>query len=104
MKRDKRNRLESGGWRVGGARDFLELSDTDVEYIELRFSLAALLRRQRTSLSYTQTEVAKLIGSSQSRVAKMEAGDPSVSVDLLIRALLALGVNRTQLGKAIAAR
>jgi transcriptional regulator with XRE-family HTH domain len=50
---------------------------------------------------YTQTEVADLIGSSQSRVAKMEAGDPSVSVDLLIRTLLALGANRRQVGRAI---
>ena len=66
-------------------------------------SLAALLRKRRESLGYTQTEVADLIGSSQSRVAKMEAGDPSVSVDLLIRTLLALGVNRKQVGRAIGA-
>jgi len=101
MKADKRRRLESKGWKVGSAQDFLDLTDEDVEYIELHLSLAALLRKRRSSLGYTQTELADLLGSSQSRVAKMEAGDPSVSVDLLIRTLLALGTNRRQLGRAI---
>ena len=101
MKAAKRRRLEAAGWKVGSAQDFLGLTDEDVEYIELHLSLAALLTKRRKSLGYTQTEVADLIGSSQSRVAKMEAGDPSVSIDLLIRTLLALGVNRKQVGRAI---
>ena len=103
MKAAKRRRLEAAGWKVGSAQDFLHLTDEDVEYIELHLSLAALLTSRRKSLGYTQTQVADLIGSSQSRVAKMEAGDPSVSVDLLIRTLLALGVNRKQVGRAIGA-
>ena len=89
--------------KFGSAQDFLGLTDDEAEYIELQLSLAALLRKRRQSVGYTQTEVADLIGSSQSRVAKMEAGDPSVSVDLLIRTLLALGVNRKQVGRAIGA-
>lgn len=97
----KRRRLEAAGWKVGSAQDLLRLTDEDVEYIELHLSLAALLTKRRKSLGYTQTEVAALVGSSQSRVAKMEAGDPTVSVDLLIRALLALGVSRKQVGRAI---
>jgi DNA-binding XRE family transcriptional regulator len=103
MTQTKRRRLEDQGWRFGSARDFLELTGEDVEFIELHFALAALLAKRRRSLGYTQTEVADLIGSSQSRVAKMEAGDPTVSVDLLIRTLLALGVNRKQVGRAIGA-
>jgi DNA-binding XRE family transcriptional regulator len=103
MKPAKRRRLEAAGWKVGSAQDFLGLTDEDVEYIELHLSLAALLTKRRKSLGYTQTEVADLIGSSQSRVAKMEAGDPSVSIDLLIRTLLALGVDRKQVGRAIGA-
>jgi DNA-binding XRE family transcriptional regulator len=102
MKQSKRRRLEAQGWKLGSAKDFLNLTDEDVEFIELHFALAALLAKRRKSLGYTQTEVADLIGSSQSRVAKMEAGDPTVSVDLLIRTLLALGVNRKQVGRAIA--
>ena len=103
MKPSKRRRLEAQGWKFGSAKDFLSLTDEDVEYIELHLSLAALLKKRRESLGYTQTELADLIDSSQSRVAKMEAGDPSVSVDLLIRALFALGVNRKQVGRAIGA-
>ena len=103
MKQEKRRRLEAQGWKFGSTKDFLGLTDEDVEYIELHLSLAALLKKRRESLGYTQTQVAHLIGSSQSRVAKMEAGDPSVSVDLLIRTLLALGMNRKQVGRAIGA-
>jgi DNA-binding XRE family transcriptional regulator len=103
MKPAKRRRLEAAGWKVGSARDFLRLTDEDVEYIELHLSLADLLTKRRKSLGHTQAQVADLIGSSQSRVAKMEAGDPSVSIDLLVRALLALGVNRKQVGRAIGA-
>ena len=99
----KRRRLEAAGWKVGSTQDFLNLTDEDADYIELHLSLAALLTKRRKSLRYTQTQVADLIGSSQSRVAKMEAGDPSVSIDLLIRTLLALGVNRKQVGRAIGA-
>ncbi|MEM7437754.1 MAG: helix-turn-helix transcriptional regulator [Myxococcota bacterium] len=103
MKSTKRKRLEAEGWKVGSAQDFLSLTDEEVEYIELQLSLAALLAKRRKSLGYTQTEVANIIGSSQSRVAKMEAGDPSVSVDLIIRALLALGANRKHVARAIGA-
>jgi DNA-binding XRE family transcriptional regulator len=103
MKQSKRRRLEAKGWKFGSAKEFVHLTDEDVEYIELHLSLAALLKKRRQSLRYTQTEVADLISSSQSRVAKMEAGDPSVSIDLLIRSLLALGVNRKQMGRAIGA-
>jgi len=101
--RSKRRRLEAQGWRLGSAKDFLDLTDEEAEYIELHLSLAALLTERRKSLGYIQTELADLIGSSQSRVAKMEAGDPSVSVNLLIGALLALGLNRGQVGRAIGA-
>jgi DNA-binding XRE family transcriptional regulator len=101
MKESKRRRLEAQGWKFGSAKDFLGLTDEEAEYIEVHLALAALLAKRRKSLGYTQTEVADLIGSSQSRVAKMEAGDPSVSVDLLIRTLLALGANRRQVGRAI---
>jgi DNA-binding XRE family transcriptional regulator len=101
MKAPKRRRLESMGWKFGSAKDFLNLTDEDVEYIELHLSLSALLTKRRKSLGYTQTEVADLIGSSQSRVAKMEAGDPSVSVDLLVRTLLTLGAKRKQVGRAM---
>ncbi len=52
----------------------------------------------------TQEDLARLIKSSQSRVAKMEAGDPTVSIDLLIRSLLALGTNKNTLAKMLSSR
>jgi predicted transcriptional regulator len=52
----------------------------------------------------TQVALAKALQSSQSRVAKMEAGDPTVSLDLLVRSLLALGASNRDLAAIIASR
>jgi DNA-binding transcriptional regulator YiaG len=102
MKKAKKQRLESAGWRVGGAKDFLNLSDAESAVIEVRLMLARALRELRQRRNVSQAALAKELGSSQSRVAKMEAGDPSVSVDLLLRSLFALGSTAAQVGKAIA--
>lgn len=101
MHEDKKKRLEASGWRVGTVAEFLELSPEEEEYIELKLRLADGFRRRRAQKQLTQADVAKLIRSSQSRVAKMEAGDPSVSLDLLIRSLFALGASRTELARII---
>ncbi len=98
----KRARLEAAGWRFGDAADFLELTPEEAAFIELKVALFVHLRRLRVQSGWTQAQVAERIGSSQSRVAKMEAGDPSVSLDLVIRTLLALGVSREELGSIIA--
>ena len=91
MESTKRARLEKAGWRVGTSKDFLGLSQEEAAYIELKLSLAKAFAEKRRSLGLSQTAVAKRIKSSQSRVAKMEAGDPSVSIDLLVKSLFALG-------------
>jgi predicted XRE-type DNA-binding protein len=101
MREDKRRRLEDRGWRVGGAKDFLALSDQEAQYIEMKLKLAEGLREKRRQRRFTQGDVAKLLHSSQSRVAKMESADPSVSIDLIIRSLLALGSSHPELGKII---
>ena len=103
MRKAKKERLEKKGWKVGTVQDFLGLSDEEAAYVELRFRLATALRTQRQKKRLSQSELAKRIGSSQSRVAKMEAGDPSVSLDLLIRSLLALGASSRDLARAISA-
>src|SRR5262245_65976387 len=103
MREDKKRRLEAKGWRVGTARDFLDLSPEEEAYVELRLRLAEGLKQRRVRRKLTQTELAKTVRSSQSRVAKMETGDPTVSLDLLIRSLLALGASRKDLAKLIAA-
>jgi ribosome-binding protein aMBF1 (putative translation factor) len=101
MRRGKKERLETKGWRFGTAQEFLRLSDEEAAYVELRLRLADSLRRRRQKRNLSQTDLAKLLDSSQSRVAKMEGGDPSVSIDLLIRSLLALGVSNRDLARTI---
>ena len=87
----KRKRREKAGWKVGTAKVFLGLSQGEASYVELKLFLAKELLKRRKSLGLSQVDMAKRIRSNQSRVAKMEAGDPSVSLDLLVRSLLALG-------------
>jgi len=101
MRRAKRERLEKKGWKVGTAVEFLELSPEEAAYIELKLRLSSSLRRRRQRRKMTQDQLARLISSSQSRVAKMESGDPSVSIDLLIRSLLALGASKRELARVI---
>ena len=102
MRKEKRQRLEAKGWRVGTVEEFLELTPEEAEYVEMKVSLSRFLRKRRKGLSLTQAQVAERIGSSQSRVAKLEASDPSVSLDLLVRTLLALGASTKELADAIA--
>ncbi len=104
MREGKRRRLEAKGWRFGTAQEFLHLSDEEVAYIDLKARLATGLRERRRRRSLTQADLAKRLQSSQSRIAKMEAGDPSVSLDLLIRSLLILGTSRRELSRIISAR
>ena len=101
MRQSKTKALEKAGWKLGDAGDFLELSDEEVAYIEMKMLLVQKLRDLRQAKNMSQTDLAKLIGSSQSRVAKMESGDPSVSTDLLLKAMLALGATRSQIAKTI---
>ena len=101
MKAAKQKKLEAKGWTVGSAADFLELTDEEAAYIELKLKLASSLKDVRVKRHLTQKEFAKRIDSSQSRVAKMETGDRSVSLDLLIKSLLALGVTNKDIGKFI---
>jgi DNA-binding XRE family transcriptional regulator len=99
----KKKRLKRKGWLVGDAKDFLGLTDEEAAYIELKLALSKKLRQKRTGKKLTQAQLAKMIKSSQSRVAKMEAGDPAVSIDLLIRSLLVLGITKTELARVLTA-
>ncbi len=98
----KRKRLESAGWRFGTVAEFLGLDAAEEALVELHVALARALKERRAKVGMTQVELARKIGSSQSRVAKMEAADASVSLDLTIRSLLALGVGTRELGRVIA--
>jgi len=104
MHEEKRERLETKGWRVGTATEFLGLSASEEAYIEIRLALATALKRRRVEKGVTQQDLARVVASSQSRIAKMEAGDTSVSLDLLIRTLLALGTSKRSLGSIISSK
>jgi DNA-binding XRE family transcriptional regulator len=102
MRAGKKKRLVARGWAVGDAREFLGLTDEEAAFVELKLALADNLKQRRLKRGMTQTQLAKRLESSQSRVAKMEAGDRSVSLDLLVRSLLTVGMTRRELAKVIA--
>jgi ribosome-binding protein aMBF1 (putative translation factor) len=104
VRESKRKKLTAKGWNVGDAQDFLGLSETEQALIDLRLRLADELRLRRNARGVTQTKLAQSLRSSQSRVAKMEAGDPTVTIDLLVRSLLALGTSNRELANIIARR
>ena len=89
------------GWRIGSAKEFLGLSELEEVYIELKLTLGENLKKRRLKKKLTQIELAKLLRSNQSRIAKMESGDPSVSIDLLIKSLLALGTTKQDIAGII---
>jgi ribosome-binding protein aMBF1 (putative translation factor) len=101
MQKKKKDQLESAGWRTGDAAEFLGLTDEEAAFVELKLALADYLREVRKQRGWTQSQVASRLGSSQSRVAKMEAADASVSLDLLVKSLLALGASRREVGRVI---
>ena len=101
MQQSKRNALAKKGWRTGSAHEFLELSDEELAVIDLKLALGNAVKERRKKQHLSQTAFAKVIASSQSRVAKMEAGDPSVSLDLLVKSMLSLGATRRDVAKAI---
>lgn len=101
MNARKRTSLEAKGWRVGSAEEFLDLSEEEAAYVDLKLTFGENLKKRRQQKNYTQVELAKLLKSNQSRVAKMEAGDPSVSLDLLVKSLLVLGTTKKDLAGMI---
>ena len=101
MKPAKRKRLEAKGWKVGTPSEFLSLSPEETAYIELKLALSKNFQKYRQERNLTQEGLARLLKSSQSRIAKMEAGDPSVSLDLLVRSLLSLGASKKILARML---
>ena len=101
MNKSKKSALEQNGWKVGSAAEFLRLTPEEESYIELKLALSRFLQEKRKMMRLTQTQMAALIQSSQSRVAKMEKGEESVSIDLILRSLIALGTEIKEIGKNI---
>lgn len=100
----KRRRLESTGWKVGTVQELFNLSDEQAAFVDIKARLAVALANLRARQKLTQVEVARKLGSSQSRLAKMEAADKTVSLDLLVRSLLVLGATRKEVAAAVAGK
>lgn len=100
MRSAKLKKLRTAGWKVGSTKDFLKLTAEEALMVELKLSFTNALKQARTKRHLSQTELAQRMGSSQSRVAKIEAGDPTVTLDLIVRALLAAGATRQELQRA----
>jgi predicted XRE-type DNA-binding protein len=101
MKAPLRKKLEKAGWVIGDAKDFLGLSEEESAYLEIKVALTEALIQTRSQIGMSQMDLAKIMHSSQSRVAKMEAGDASVTADLLIRALLYLGLGAQEVTRCM---
>ena len=102
MRADKRKKLERAGWTVGDAGDFLGLTVEERRFVDVKLALADGLRQRRETLGLTQIQAAERFGSSQSRVAKMEAADRTVSTDLLLKSLFTLGASPRDVAKLLA--
>ena len=100
MNSTRLKRLRAARWKVGSTKDFLKLSDEEAMLVELKLSLTDALKQVRRKRRLSQIDLAQRMGSSQSRVAKIEAGDPSVSFDLIVRAFFATGATRQELQRA----
>ncbi len=101
MDSKKRKLLENSGWISTNVEEFLGLRPEELAYINLKLYLASFIKDHRKDRKFTQQTLANLMGSSQSRIAKMENGDPSVSLDLMFRALMYLGISKGQLAQII---
>lgn len=104
MKADKLGRLQADGWKVGSAEDFLQLSNEEAQLVALKLSLISAVKKSRIKRKLSQTDLAQRMKSSQSRIAKIEAGDPSVSLDLIVRALIASGATTRDIQTAFMAK
>lgn len=102
MDREKQRQLEAKGWVVTTPEEFLELTPEEAAYIEVKLRLSRSLREQRERLELSQKALAEKLESSQSRISKMEAGDPTVSLDLLVRSLFVMGVTPAELAGMLA--
>jgi ribosome-binding protein aMBF1 (putative translation factor) len=100
----KRKKLEGAGFRVGTAAEFLDLDPEEAALVDLKLSWGTVVRTARKRARLSQEGLAGRLHSSQSRIAKLEAGDASVSLDLIVKAAFAAGAKKSELAEAIVKR
>jgi ribosome-binding protein aMBF1 (putative translation factor) len=104
MNKEKIRNLEKEGWKTRTVSDFLNLSREEEEYIEMKLTLSNYFQALRKKQCLTQAQVAAKIKSSQSRVAKIERAEAAVSLDLIVRSIIALGSSKKEIGKVMLAK
>src|SRR5260370_20736890 len=90
MNSTKKTRLEAAGWKVGTAAEFLGLNKQEAAFVEMKLPRARCLHALRIRRKLSHSRVAEFVGSSQSRVAKMESSAPYVTVDPPMRTAFSL--------------
>jgi DNA-binding XRE family transcriptional regulator len=91
--------LVQAGWKSGNVSEFLELTPEETVLVEIKLALSRYLKTRRQD-TMTQLELAEKIHSSQPRIAKAENAE--VSIELMIRAMLATGVTPQEIRQIIA--
>lgn len=104
MNPEKLKRLKAAGWQAGSAADFLELNQEEAALVDLKLTLITAVKQTRLKKQLSQSDLAQRMKSSQSRVAKIEAGDASVSPDLIVKALFTIGATRQEIQRAIVSK
>ena len=101
MSQSLKQKLQNTDWQIGDAEDFLQLSSEEAALIDIRLALSQAAKQSRVKQDWSQAELAQRMKSSQSRIAKIEAADPSVSIDLMVKALVASGAGRREIAQAL---
>lgn len=101
MNAERKKRLEAAGFKFGTVGELFNLSEAEELLVEMKVALAEAIRELREVRSLSQADLARLIGSGQARVSKLERSLESTSFDTLFRCMLALGATRQDLAKTI---
>jgi transcriptional regulator with XRE-family HTH domain len=83
----KARKVETTGGKRARASQGLTPSAASVN--EMKDLLGDVVRKLRRKSRLSQTTLARMMGSSQPRIAKLENRDPQVSMDLQLRAIFA---------------
>src|SRR5688572_27322747 len=85
---------------IARAREYRRNTDAGRRVLDLRFSLALVLRAKRKQLGITQTELARRISATQATVSRMERPLCTVSLDQILYALCVLGADDAEIADA----
>ncbi|MBO4435298.1 MAG: helix-turn-helix transcriptional regulator [Fibrobacter sp.] len=101
MDKAKKESLEKKGWKFGDVDEYLGLTPAEMVIVEMKAELAKALIKKRKKSGMSQTEASAKAQTSQSRYAKAEHSDSSVSLELMIKLFFSLGADKKELFKVL---